>query len=200
MSGRPQDLQPGDILLFKNYGWLGELISWGEWNGEPREALEYSHIALVLDDLQAVEMNPPESRKFLLSEVPWERVDVFRVQTSVPPPGLTPFILVSTRKAFQEEAVRRLGEHYAFGYIAQAAGVGILARLGLGKVARWLMNRPNPMPAKHGDVCSTWAEEVVSEAIRQTIDPAFDLFPNLGADRARPSDWPTSPFVQPVKG
>lgn len=191
---RPAQLYPGDILLFRNFGWLGALISWGEWTGKPKEALEYSHIGLVLDDLQACEMNPPASKKYLLSEVPWDRVDVWRLQTE------DGWALVNSPKmvaAFQAEATRRLGERYNFGYIATLAGVGLLARIGLGGFSSWLMNRANPAPDNHRDICSTWAEEILTVAVR-TVRPDFDLFPNLGDNRARPSDWPTSPFVQQV--
>ncbi len=190
---RPQDLRPGDILLYRNFGWMGSVLSWFEWNGRSGEALEYSHIGLVLNDQESCEMNPPASRKFPLGDVPWDRVDVYRIET----PDMHPFLLDSVRSAFQAEALRRLGEKYNFGYIATLAGVGLLARLGLGGVSNWLMNRANPAPDNHRDICSTWAEELIMAGM-QAVDPKFDLFPDLGPNEARPSDWPRSPWVKRV--
>lgn len=192
--GRPDDLMPGDILLYRNFGLLGSLIAWGEWTGTPREALEYSHIGLVLNDTESCEMNPPASRRFPLSEVPWDRVDVFRVIVKDRGQDVAPLVLASVRQAFQDEAVKRLGERYNYGFIAQSLGLSILARIGLGSWARNLVTRANPLPNKQRDVCSTWVEEILTTAIRGYV-PDFDMFPNLGDDRARPSDWPLSPFV-----
>ncbi len=196
---RPADLQPGDVLLFRNFGVLGSVLSWFEWNGRSGEALEYSHIALVLNDTEACEMNPPASRKYPLAEVPWDRVDVYRVSVDSMGTLYQPFRLNTVRNAFQAEALRRLGERYNFGYIAELAGVGILARIGLGKISSWLMNRANPAPDNHRDICSTWAEEVVEVAVG-VIQPGFDLLPDLGVNEARPSDWPRSPWVKRVDG
>lgn len=190
---KPSNLIPGDILLYKNHGWLGAVISWGSWTGTPKEALEYSHIGLVLDDLQSVEMNPPNSRKFSLDEVPWDRVDIWRVNIE----GVNPFQIEIVRKHFVGYAMSRLGEKYNYGYIATSAGLGLLSRIGLGSVSRWLINRSNPMPGNKMDVCSTWAEEVISEPIR-LLKIDFDLFPDLGENRARPSDWPRSPYLVKV--
>lgn len=190
---RPDKLYPGDILLYLNHGWLGNLISWGSWTGTSQEALEYSHIGLVLDDLQSCEMNPPASRKLLLSEVPWDRVHVWRLGID----GVEPFMLEAVQAKFQELAVKRLGERYHYGYIATSLGVGLLSRIGLGGVSRWLMNRSNAAPDLHRDVCSTWAEELLSSAIQEWM-PTFDLFPDLGENRAKPSDYPRSRYLKRI--
>lgn len=199
---RPEELLPGDILLYRNFGWLGDAIAWFEWNSTPGEALQYSHIALVLNEGQAVEMNPPVSRVFPLSEVPWDRVDVYRldvlgISKEAPQVSVDPFLMTDIMRCFQFHALARLGESYAFQYIAQSAFLGVLARVGLPGVAHWLAARPNPAPEVHKDVCSTWAEDLVTDAVQMVI-PNFDLFPDLGSDRARPSDWPRSPYVKPV--
>lgn len=190
---KPENLLPGDVLLYLNHGWLGNLISWGQWNGTPGEALEYSHVGLVLDDLYSVEMNPPASRKFPLSEVPWDRVHVYRLGLG----GRELFTVGVVQEAFRREALRRLGERYHYGYIATALGASLLARVGLGGASRWLLNRANPMPGMHRDVCSTWTEEVLTAAVKAHVRQ-FDLFPNLGDNRARPSDYPMSPFLAKV--
>lgn len=191
---RPSILKPGDIILFQNFGWLGSAISWGEWNGSDKEALEYSHIAMVLNDTEVVEMNPPASRRYPLIEVPWNRVDIYRVDAD----GVNPFDLDTVRSIFQAEAIRRLGEGYDYGLVAQAAGLSLLARIGLGGISRWILSRNNLAPDFHRYDCSIWVEEVESYAIRQ-VDPKFDFFPNLGNRQARPSDWPLSPFVKKLQ-
>lgn len=182
---RPSQLLPGDVLLYRNFGWLGNSISWGQWRGTSREALEYSHIGLVLDDLQSVEMNPPASRKFWLADVPWDRVDVWRIVIE----GKAPFEDELMQRRFQDLALARLGERYNFGYIADLLGAGLLARLGLGGVSRWLLAKGNPMPGLHRDICSTWAEELLQATI------PIDLFPDLGENQAAPADYPRSPYL-----
>lgn len=190
---RPSDLKAGDILLYRNFGWLGNLISWGSWNGTPGEALEYSHIGLVYDANSSVEMNPPASRKFPLSEVPWDRVDVFRLDIK----GMNPFDLDKVLAAFQAACNAHLGEGYDYGFIAQTAGLGILARLGLGGLSRWIVSKNNAAPNLHLLVCSTWAQMLVTTAV-QTLDPGFDLFTDLGDREAKPSDWPRSEYAKRI--
>lgn len=190
---RPTDLKAGDILLYRNFGWLGNLISWGSWNGTPGEALEYSHIGLVYDANSSVEMNPPASRKFLLSEVPWDRVDVFRLDVE----GANPFDDPAVIAAFQAACDAHLGEGYDYGFIAQTAGLGVLARIGLGGLSRWIVSRNNPAPSFHHLVCSTWAEMLEEIAVR-VKDLLFDLFSDLGDREAKPSDWPRSQYVKRI--
>lgn len=193
----PEGYKPkaGDILLYLNFGWMGAAISWFSWTGKPGEALEYSHIALVLNEEEAVEMNPPKSRRFPLSEVPWDRVHIFRVGAN----GLNPFDNSQVVAVFQAEAIRRLGEIYGYGFIAQAAGLGILARIGLGGLSRWILSRNNPAPSSHTPVCSIWAEQVERFGIRSILDQNFDFFPDLGEAEIKPSDWPLSPYVKRLK-
>lgn len=190
---RPTDLRPGDILLYRDAGWVSKLISWFEWNGESKEATEYAHIGLVASPSTSAEMNPPASRAFDLAQVPWDLVDVWRVGVNGQAMMDDPMVL----QKFTETVNRRLGEKYNYGYIATAMGVGLLARIGLNGLSRWILARPNPAPDHHRDVCSTWAEEVLTEAI-QVVLKDFDFFPDLGENRARPSDWPRSPFIHKV--
>lgn len=192
---RPAELLPGDILLYRNHGWLGGALSWGSWGNQAREALEYSHVGFVLDFERSAEMNPPCSRAFPLSEVPWDRVDVYRVLKE----GEAAFNFPAAWDIIKRLTENRLGERYAYGYIAQSLGASLLARIGLSSASRWLVGRSNPLSVQGRDVCSTWAEEILSDAVRALYsDPAFDLFPDLGRDRAKPSDFPRSPFIQRI--
>lgn len=186
---RPADLYPGDLILYKNHGLVGNLIAWGQWNGTPQEALEYSHVGLVLDALQSIETNPPSCRKFWLGDVPWDRVKVYRVRIE----GVEPFRDSKVQDEFVRRAVTQLGRPYGYGNVAAALGIGILARLGLGGLARKIASKDGPAGAD----CSILAETLVADTLKRW-HPGFDLFPDMGERWARPSDFPRSPFIHPV--
>ena len=192
---RPVELKPGDVILYRNNGWLGSAISWGQWRGTSKEALEYSHIGVVYDFIRSFEMNPPAARLFSLNEVPWDRVDVWRVSVD----GANPFDQAAVVAAFQKACDSRVGEKYNYGYIASLLGMGLLSRVGLGGVSRWLLGKANPAPAMHRDICSTCADEVLTAGI-SLIKPDFDFFDDLGPDQAAPSDYPRSKYLVRVEG
>lgn len=192
---RPAILLPGDVILYKNHGALGSLISWGAWKGKPQEALEYSHIGVVYDGARSFEMNPPAARLFLLDEVPWDRVDVWRFNVN----GINPFAdHAPTIEAFQAACRKRVGQRYAYGTIAGFLGLRVLGFM-LPGASRWLLSKGNPMPQGHRDICSTCAEEVIEEGAWVKF-PGLDLIPSTGKDQAMPSDFPTSPYFHKVTG
>lgn len=183
---KPNSLRPGDILLFKNYGALGNLIGWFSWDGG-NEDDHYSHIAQVFDATRICQTNPPCSQLLPLASVPWDRVDVYRFNIDGKNPYDDPVML----KEFQDYVnPKRLGMPYGYGYIVKALGIGLLARIGLTSWAQALIHNTSDA---HEPVCSIWAQEN-NEAV---LD--LKVFPNWkGDDDSRPSDWPTSPIILPV--
>lgn len=192
---RPAHLIPGDVLMYRNHGFIGMLTAWGEWSGRKGEALEYSHIGVVYDSNSSFEMNPPAARIFSLSEVPWDRVDVYRLDVN----GVLPFeASLNIVKAFQQACDLKVQskEPYNYGKIAGFLGLRILGFIIPG-VSRWALSKQNVMPGKHLDICSTAAEEVLEAGIWK-VKPGFDLLPAVGVDQAMPSDFPSSPNFKKV--
>jgi len=189
---RPAELKPFDVLLYRNSGWLGNLIAWGEWNGTRNEALEYSHVAVVYDDKRGFEMNPPAAHFIDLDAQPWERIDVFRVRVE----GQDFFDDVVARDASRLQADAMLGMKYDYGFIARACGVSLLSRIGLRGLAEKIMQRNDQNV--HRAVCSSTAQEIV-EAGMQIVYPGTNVEPaGIGEGSMRPSDWPRSPYVQKI--
>ncbi len=187
MASREQ-ARPGDIILFKNSGWLGAAIGWSEWDGG-RGNYGYSHIAQVFDEAQVCEMNPPCSRLFKLSEVPWERVDLYRFKID----GVNPYADSLKLQALKTFTVPRLGMKYDYVFIAKSLGVGLLARIGFAKWARNWQNTADT--SKERDVCSQWLQDNNERALSPV-----DLFPDSKAVNLRPSDWPLSPYLEKLPG
>ncbi len=196
---RPAKLLPGDVILYLNHGTLGKLISWGAWTGKPKEALEYSHIGLVYDENQSFEMNPPSARLFPLDQVPWERVDVFRLNIG----GVNP--IAETAQGFKDfqVACRKMAgqdgkpaETYKYGTLASFLGLRVLGWLSPA-AARWVLSKKNMTPGTHEDICSTAAEKALNAGIWGSF-PGLDLIPDTGDDQARPSDFPASPYFVKV--
>lgn len=193
---RPVGLKAGDILLYRSNGsWksIGTWITWGQWRGTSQEALEYAHIALVFDETQACEMNPPCSRLMPLDGENWDLIDVYRIDVK----GISPFDNATVLNAFHASVRSNLGERYNYGRIAGLLGLGLLARIGLGGVSRWVLSKNNPNSGSHCEICSTWAEDRLTDAI-QSLDKDFDLFPDLGKDQASPADYPRSPWIKRI--
>lgn len=193
---RPVGLKAGDILLYRSSGsWksIGTWITFGQWRGTPGEALEYAHIALVFDETQACEMNPPKSRLMPLDGESWDSIDVYRLDVK----GICPFDNQRVLDAFHASVRSNLGESYNYGRIAGLLGLGVLARIGLGGVSRWILSKNNPNSASHREICSTWAEDRIEDSIR-TLDPEFNLLSDLGKDQASPADFPRSPWIKRV--
>lgn len=147
------DLRAGDVLQFKPTSWLGSMISWGQWTGRTREALEYCHTAIVYDAEQgiAAEMNPPKSKLYSMKNIDWSKVDVYRLNNKYVDPG-------------QVRAVvdRKLGQTYAYQKIALHLGAGIVARLGLVKLSIWISQR---FGEDEMEFCTIWALEVLEQAV-----------------------------------
>ncbi len=184
--------------MYRNYGVLGGLISWGAWTGKPKEALEYSHIGLVYDGMQSFEMNPPAARLFPLSEVPWDRVDVLRLNIG----GVNPIGSEKGLEAFQLSCRQMAGqqgqpaETYKYGTIAGFLGLRLLGFVAPA-ATRWILSKKNLSPGKHEDICSTAAERALN-AGAWTMFPGLDLIPDTGEDQARPEDFPASEYFERV--
>jgi hypothetical protein len=116
----PGGLQPGDILLYRPAPGIGSAISWGEWTGKPGEALEYAHAGIVLRPLnnQGFEQNPPSTHYTVLSEQPWDRIDVWRLTVPIDVPGLNAW------------AASHLGIKYPYMKYWRFLGAALLARIG----------------------------------------------------------------------
>ncbi len=189
---RPNDLKPGDILLYKNHGIVGQLIGWFSWDGG-RGNTNYSHIGQVYDDVNSCEMNPPASRIFDMKELDFERIDVYRFNIA----GKNPFDDPITLALLRSYAKSRVDMKYDFGFIGEALGAGLLARLGATNLAkRWIHNTTRD---KHREVCSTWCEDNNTKVFKAVFGADFDLFPDFKEEETtKPSDWPSCPFLVKV--
>ena len=168
------DLQPGDVLLYRSgSGWLGKILTWGEWSNTPGEALEYCHAGIVLSPAcdQGFEMNPPSSHYTVLSREPWDCIDVFRPTVEVSPAILADW------------AQRNVGTKYPFRKIAQFAAAGFLARLGWTWGARKLATAWGSED-HHLMVCSATVCEMLSESSGERMG-----WPRPDSDM-RPADIP----------
>jgi hypothetical protein len=193
---KPEGLQPGDVLLYRTNGetlGIGPLISAGQWNGKPAESLQHVHVALVFDGVHACEMNPPHARLVLLDGEDWSRIDVFRMDVG----GANPFSQAPVLRAFQVSVLNHVGpDHpYNFDRIARFGVLGLLSRIGFGRLTRWILS--GDYPESKYEVCSTWVEDRITDAMR-AVDPTFDLFPDLGANQAMPADYPRSPWLKQI--
>lgn len=195
---RPANLLDYDVLLYRNQGWLGAGIAWGEWGGEdPGADMDYSHVALVYDVAKglAFEMNPPSAHTFALDTVPWDRVDVYRLMLK----GMPLFQQLTAVGSADSRLKKFLGpppEPYDYGFIGKCLGADLAARVGLVGVATWLMQQ-NQM-VQHQAVCSNTAEAVIEAGLWQ-VSPQSVLRPaGIGEDDMRPCDWPASPLVAKV--
>ena len=178
-----EDAKPGDILLYKANGAVGSMIRWSQWDAG-RGNYEYCHIAQVFDEGQAVEMNPPKSRKFGLDQVPWNEVDIFRFNIN----GGNPYSVPQILAAMQAHATKRLGMRYDYLFIVKSLGVGLLARIGFSKWAQgWARAKDGD---KNRDVCSQWLQENNEAALAP-----LDIFPETKDVNLRPSEWPLSPYL-----
>jgi hypothetical protein len=203
MARPTEPLKPWDVLLYRNYGWLGDAIGWAEsaQNGDSR----YSHVAMVYPDLaQGFEQNPPCVHLFDLETVPWDRVDAVRLSVG----GVDFFNDPQAVQASLEQATKLLhfkqnsdgtwsGEPYDYGFIAKALGVGLLEHIGLEGLAGKIMQQAQS--TQHEIVCSNTAE-VVANAGLHLVHPLLRLEPVwAGVGAMRPSDWPLSPLVRGLK-
>jgi len=174
---KPDKVKPGDVLLYKNHGIVGTLVGWFSWDGG-RGNNDYSHISQVLTDITGYEQNPKESRMFSLDTVNWDMVDVFRFNID----GVNPYDNpenVAKLKSFDES---RVGTPYDFGFIGEALGAGILARIGLQSLAqKWIHNTTRQ---QHRSVCSIEIEHTNEETLGINLFPEF-----LDTDTTKPSDW-----------
>ena len=178
-------LKPFDVLLYQNYGYMGTLISWGEWVGRPGEALQYSHVGLVYADItQSFEMNPPAARVFPMSQVPMNRLDVWRLAIG----GVDVFDDADAVAAAKAQADAMVGKPYDYGFIGKALGASVLARVGLsGLASRWMQAN---QPTQHSAVCSNTAEVVIGAGVR-VHHPDWTIEPQgIGPGEMEPSDWP----------
>lgn len=146
-------IQPGDILLYRPTAGIGDLLSWGEWTGKDREALEYCHAGIVLTAVQGYEQNPPATHYVDLSKEPWDRIDIWRIRSeyTVDPAKLLAY------------AAANMNIKYPYLKIGQFFQATLLARIGLVKAARWvngLWAHDDP----HGYVCSATACACLSYA------------------------------------
>jgi len=192
---RPAQLKPFDVLLYRNSGWLGNLISWGEWNGTKNEALEYSHIAVVYDPAagKGFEMNPPSAHFIDLDKQPWDRIDVGRIAVD----GQDVFDDVVAVDAARAQAHAMLGMRYDYGFIGKSLFVSVLARVGLRGWASQVMARKDSNARRA--VCSSTAQEICEAGL--SVDYlGMHLEPEgIGEGMMRPSDWPRSPLLTIVK-
>ena len=173
----PGFLRPGDMLLYHPVPGIGALISWGEWSGEPGEALEYCHAGIVVDPLRDLgfEQNPPASHWTKLSEEDWARIDVWRLKPefSVDPQKLTQWCNDHLNIDYPYEKYFRFIE----AAIAARAGDISLAQQvdSAGKLS-------NPQ----WEVCSAMAVNAVESA-------SAAVWPKLAEDE-RPADVPLGPI------
>ena len=178
-------LKPFDVLLYRNQGTIGKLIAWGEWVGKSGEATEYSHVGLVYATTdQSFEMNPPAARVFPIDQVPFDRVDVWRLAVN----GVDVFDDPDSVAASKAMADKMIGEPYDYGFIGKAFGASLLARIGLTSAASWVMK--STQSTQHRAVCSNTAECVIKPGL-WVKHPDFRLEPeSVGDGDMEPSDWP----------
>ena len=193
---RPSVLKPFDILLYRNHGLIGDLISWGE-KDEPGLS-SYSHVAMVYSPEAgtAIEQNPPHAHMFALGQVPWHRVDVFRLKLK----GKDVFDDRKAVRGAQHRALKFLGppaEPYDFGFIGKCLGLDLLCRLELSGLATRFSHHFNS--TKHQSVCSTTAEAIAEAGLWET-HPKISLLPvYLGVGEMKPGDWPESSLAYLVR-
>lgn len=180
-------LKPGRVLLFKpSKGFVSKAIAWFSWR--PWFQQVYSHAAIVADNDSLFEMGADAldagTRFRSLADLDMQYVDVFKVvidgDDSVP--------LEALYKAIK----KRVGQKYAYtSQILPAAFFGIVSRLGGAKWVKKRMSKDNPHRAA-SDVCSTLALELCEEVWQR------DFLPNVGDNRATPSDLALSPYLVKV--
>jgi hypothetical protein len=189
---RPNDLQPGDILLYKNHGLLGTLIGWFSWDGGKGNT-DYSHIGQVFDAVTSMEMNPPSSRLFDMKELDFDRIDVYRFDIK----GVNPYADPTAVTLLQNYVKTRIGMKYDFGFIGECLGAGLLARAGAVTLAqKWIHNTTRD---NHREVCSTWCEDNNTKILKAMYGADFDLFPAFTAQEStKPSDWPSCPYLKRI--
>lgn len=169
-------MEPGDILLYRPAPGIGTLISWGEWTGQPQEAMQYSHAGVVINPIKDLgyEQNPPSTHYVKLSGEPWDRIDIWRINYNIP---IDPVKLAAY-------AANNLGVPYPYAKIGQFLGADILARLGAAGAAKWVNGLwANTDP--HDSVCSA----TVCEALDAAVSPTVHLWPKAPSDM-RPADIP----------
>lgn len=180
--------KPGDIIMYRNKGFLGAAIAWSQWTGESREALEYSHIGQVFDHDNSAEMNPPCSRIFNMDLIDWPAVDLFRFKIG----GMNPYDQAGNLARLQDICRKRVGIQYDYAFIGKALFVGLVARVGLRSYSQHLSHHIGGNG--HREVCSTWVQTNNEHALQIT-----DLFgKGDDQDSARPSDWPQQTWLERI--
>ena len=169
-------IRAGDILLYRAAPGIGSVISWGEWSGEPGEALQYSHAGIVLNPAtaQGYEQNPPSTHYVNLLAEPWDRIDVWRVN---------PQYYVDAVK-LEAYAAAHLNIPYPYEKYFRFVEAALLARVGLIKAALAIDDsggRSDP----HWEECSATACATLNAAITDSTG----LWPKI-PENMRPADIP----------
>jgi hypothetical protein len=181
------DLQPGDILLYHVLATdtvdIQRLISLGEHDGSAAN-FEYYHAGLVLDPGadQGFEQNPPSAHYTVLSQEPWNRIDVWRPTMPLD---------IAKLKAWCWGAK---GTPYPYGQIAKFLVADITGELTGLRVLENLIDLPASGRSPHLDMCSA----VVANALDDASNGQMG-WTRPDADE-RPCDLTTGQVVLVVEG